>query len=358
MPGGATLKVESVSGTARFNSLEDELTIGDVFGSLSLRNIAAAQIASVHGELVARYLSGDLKVGRVHGNASVREVQGACVIDQVDGNADLRNIEGDVNINAGGNLRTRLNVIMGVQYRFNAEGNINARIPEDVSLNLSLASQAKNIKIKLPDGARAIAEKEHELELAGGEIEMSLKAGGNLYLICEGGWGEFDYDDPELVGAEFSSELSQQIAGQVEAQIQSQVETMTSQINAQMAQLSAEIGKAGLSPEETEQLMEQARQASERETERAQEKISKARQKLERKLEAARRKQEIKAQAAQRRARVHSKRSWGYDTPTPPTPPDPVSEEERLMILNMLEQKKISLEEAEQLLAALDGKES
>jgi hypothetical protein len=104
--------------------------------------------------------------------------------------------------------------------------------------------------------------------------------------------------------------------------------------------------------------MEQARQASERETERAQEKISKARQKLERKLEAARRKQEIKAQAAQRRARVHSKRSWGYDTPTPPTPPDPVSEEERLMILNMLEQKKISLEEAEQLLAALDGKES
>ena len=35
---------------------------------------------------------------------------------------------------------------------------------------------------------------------------------------------------------------------------------------------------------------------------------------------------------------------------------DPVSEEERLMILQMLEQGNISLEEAEQLLAALEGK--
>ena len=35
---------------------------------------------------------------------------------------------------------------------------------------------------------------------------------------------------------------------------------------------------------------------------------------------------------------------------------EPVSEEERLMILQMLEQGNISLDEAEQTLAALDGK--
>ena len=37
-------------------------------------------------------------------------------------------------------------------------------------------------------------------------------------------------------------------------------------------------------------------------------------------------------------------------------PQEQVSEEERLTILRMLEQKKISLEEAEQLLSALEGK--
>jgi hypothetical protein len=44
--------------------------------------------------------------------------------------------------------------------------------------------------------------------------------------------------------------------------------------------------------------------------------------------------------------------------PTPPKPPvDPVTEEERLMILRMLEQKKITLEEADELLSALEGQQ-
>jgi hypothetical protein len=36
--------------------------------------------------------------------------------------------------------------------------------------------------------------------------------------------------------------------------------------------------------------------------------------------------------------------------------PDEASEEERLMVLKMVEENKISIEEAEQLLAALEGR--
>jgi hypothetical protein len=50
----------------------------------------------------------------------------------------------------------------------------------------------------------------------------------------------------------------------------------------------------------------------------------------------------------------------GHCPPAPPAPPAPpdevVSEEERMMILRMLEQKKISLDEADKLLSALEGK--
>jgi flagellar biosynthesis GTPase FlhF len=259
-------------------------------------------------------------------------------------------------VEARGNIRLRLGTLAGASYQIQAEGNLNARIPEDVSLQLSLTSRAKNIKVRLPQGAQAIAAAEHELVLGDGAVEMRLVAGGNLYLVSEGGWEQGEPENFEMVGADFSNELSQQIAQQVETQIQAQIEAMTRQINAQVAQLTEQVGKAGLSPEETERLMEQARQTSERETARAEEKIRKAREKLELKLEAARRKQEVKAQAAQRRARVH--RSWEFEPSTPKAKSEPVSEEERLMILSMLEQKKISLEEAEQLLASLEGREA
>jgi hypothetical protein len=57
-----------------------------------------------------------------------------------------------------------------------------------------------------------------------------------------------------------------------------------------------------------------------------------------------------------------SRRGWGFEGFGVSQPPqaatgDPVSEEERLMILRMLEQKKISIAEAEQLLAALESRE-
>jgi hypothetical protein len=49
---------------------------------------------------------------------------------------------------------------------------------------------------------------------------------------------------------------------------------------------------------------------------------------------------------------------WNWDlnprgVPTPPA--DPVSDEERMAILKMLQEKKITAEEAEKLLAALEG---
>ena len=80
---------------------------------------------------------------------------------------------------------------------------------------------------------------------------------------------------------------------------------------------------------------------------------------MEHKMAAAQRKIEIKAQAHEHASR-HGRQSWNFNIPTPPTPAtppgEPVSEDERLMILRMLEQKVISMDQAEELLSALEGK--
>jgi hypothetical protein len=80
------------------------------------------------------------------------------------------------------------------------------------------------------------------------------------------------------------------------------------------------------------------------------------------KIEAAMRRAEAKARAAEVRARrgqfnVNVGR-WNWDlTPDGPVQSStPVSDEERLIILKMLQDKKISLDEAEKLLASLEGK--
>jgi hypothetical protein len=46
---------------------------------------------------------------------------------------------------------------------------------------------------------------------------------------------------------------------------------------------------------------------------------------------------------------------WGRSAEPSAPAPEPVQEEERLLILKMLQEKKISMEEAESLLSALEG---
>ncbi len=76
---------------------------------------------------------------------------------------------------------------------------------------------------------------------------------------------------------------------------------------------------------------------------------------MQRKLEAAQRRAERKARAAERAARDRRRRPEPPEGPIKPRS-EPVSDEERMMILQMLEQGKVTPEEAEQLLAALEGK--
>ncbi len=361
LPIGSSLHIDTCAGDASIKLLEQTLQIGEVSGSLEVRNVKDIHLGSVSGSLSIKNASADVNVDDVSGNADLRNVIGACRLNNVEGNLELQNVEGDITATAQGNARLRIARLNGTEYTISAEGNIYCYLPEDASLQLSLSSEGESIKVRLPDSSKTYRQNQLDLTLGDGERTMTLTAEGAIYLFAEhGGWG----------GAEGSftgmpDDFGQQIARQVESQIQSQMEQVTRNLNDQMAQLSSRLSQAGLSPEATERIVEQAMRNSERETARAQEKMRRAQEKLERKLEAQQRKAEVKAQAADRRSR----RSWGFEWPTPPAPPPPprapsppgrgesATEEERLMILRMLEQKKISLEEADRLLSALEGKE-
>ena len=134
------------------------------------------------------------------------------------------------------------------------------------------------------------------------------------------------------------------------------MEAMNQQMNAQFERLSESISSAGLTEDEMERIMDQWRVSSERASERAQAKMERAQLKIERKIEAAKRKKAIQARAAAARKRGRKRGAWTVGVKLSPEPAsEPVSEEERLAILRMLEQKKITPDEAEKLLAALEG---
>jgi predicted Holliday junction resolvase-like endonuclease len=122
------------------------------------------------------------------------------------------------------------------------------------------------------------------------------------------------------------------------------------QLNEHMERLNRTFEGAGYTAEQTERMIRQAQEATNRAAARTEDKLRRAQEKLERKLETARRR-------AERRSRGRrSSTDWAAPFPAEPES-EPVSDNERLAILQMLEQKKITVEQAEELLSALEGEE-
>jgi polyhydroxyalkanoate synthesis regulator phasin len=367
LPYGATVQLDTAKGDVEIKLLEEPLKIGTVHGSLALRKIAGAQVELVEGDFSVRKSTGDLKLAQVMGDAELREVEGDCNLTQGLGDLEVQDVEGNLNLVANGDARLRLNVMMGSIYQIQVQGDVVCSLPQDADLKASLSSARESIKVRLPNNSNHYRQGQVEFVLGGGEIALIIQAGGDITLLGEEdtGWGG---------GAPQPPDFGQQIARQVEAQIGSQMEEITRRMNEHVSRLSDTLGKVGMSPDETQRIIDQAMQVSERETARAQEKMRRAQEKLERKLEATQRRAEQKARSAERSSWTRPRHTWGHgrhtlnidlSTPSAPSTPaspdtaaqEPVSEEERLMILRMLEQKKISMEEADRLLSALEGKE-
>lgn len=363
VPSGSAVHVGQAYGDTRFKLLEGPLAINQVNGNLVLRNVANVSIERVNGELITRQNNGDLFVEQVNGNANVRESTGDCTLKQVNGNLECHSIKGSIQAEVDGNARLKLYQLGGETYNVHADGNLYLDITNDASVFMKLSSESNLIRIYLPGNPQTLRQDHYELTLGEGQATMELSASGTLSVSSvEDRWegpGSFDESYEPLMG--LPEDFGERIASQVESQIEAQMEMMTRQMNEQLARMTAAFDRYGMSSEEADRLMDETRQKNDKIAAQAEEKMRRAQEKLEKKMETFQKRTQAQTEAAERRAKAASRRGWHFEWAPPPKPPTPVakvdvSEEERLMILKMLEEKKISLDEAARLLEALEGK--
>lgn len=357
VPLNSQVTVERVEGNAIIKSLDSDLVITRVDGNLTLRGIGQVDLDKLDGNLVAKNISGSLTMIRIDGNATLKDIQGDLTVkDAIHGNLVLKDIDGNVQASASGNVTSSFDPAPGNKYAINAGGNILCRIPEDASLKLEIP-KASSIMVKLPGAVAANHGRAPYSQVLGeGDSEVLLSAGGNVLLAGM----PPDWEDTNLeveIGKDFE-DIAETFGSQVTQQFETQMQMLEQQIEAQLAGLTTMVGTSGFTPEQAEKISLRAKEAGERASLRAQERIQRSQERLERKLEAARRRAEMRTRTAELAARDRRRREETYEwAPTTPIlDEEQVSEEERLAILQMLEQGKITPEEAEQLLMALEGR--
>lgn len=318
LPREATIEGEGIGGDARATDISGDLLLRAIGGDLSLRSVGTCSFKHVGGDLLARSLGGDLSIDMVGGDAIADRVSGDARLLAVGGDLSIRRVDGSVQSSVGGDTSLLFTTLGGREVKVNTGGDLSCRLPEDASATIKLVA-AGDRSVRLPSSAEE-SEDGDIIRLGEGEVNVQLIAGGDLWLRVGEGDAGYEFVFPDM---------GQEIAAQVEQEIELGVAEMEARLGA--------LG-AGMPTFDSRRIGERVRRA-----------VGKARRQSER----------ARMHADHARDIAERSRTRGPDFninlgTQKKKAPFPVSEEERLTILRMLESGTITVDEAEKLLQALE----
>jgi len=308
VPLQATVEAVIIGGDVSCRGFSGEVSMRTVGGNISLRGVGAATVETVGGDVTARQLSGGLSVDRVGGDAIVDHVQGDVRLRSLGGDLRLSRVEGLVQVTAGGDARVSLSPQGESKSSVDIGGDLSCYLAQDASVRVRLEAGG-DLRLAVPVEATETSGRT-EIQLGEGKAEVDLSCGGDLTLRA-------GPDSEEVVAVD----LGEAIAARVGAEIESHM-------------IDIEEGLTGLGDRlltfDAEKIGRKVRTT----IAKAQRKAAKAQRK-----------------AARHRRTVASMKEFNIGTPSSRG----VSEDERLLILQMLEKGKITVEETESLLGALES---
>lgn len=328
VPENVDVVVQQVGGSAKLSDLKMRLEVQAVGGDLMIRDVLEAAVGAVGGDLRLKRVAGAVQIGAIGGDGTIRDIAGHMHVDRVGADLLVHAIQGSCIVDGvGSDLVLHVDFEPDNEYHFAVGSDVLCWVHPQTSARIIVPLDARVTVGPELSVQREETDDSQILTLGEGAATVFIDAGEDLRLVGD----EEDY----------AFDLGIHIEEEVEARLSSLEEKLSQQLDGLDERISANAA--------------QWASHAERWAERAQEQVEQLADRFSRKFESGRR-GPTKRKRGPRRLEFF----WDSNDPTriqrgPAI--DPVTEEERLMILQMVQDGKISVEEAERLLAALESQE-
>ncbi|GAB4555610.1 MAG: hypothetical protein OHK0023_27010 [Anaerolineae bacterium] len=332
---GSDARITEINGPVAIDNVGSDLALRDINGPVAIDNVGSdLEAKRINGQLAVDNVGSDLNLKEINGNVAIDNVGSDAVLIEINGNMAIDNVGSDLVLDMPFQAPFKINVgTVGsdVLAKIRSNSRVRFNMPRDTEKTINV----RGVRVERTDDGDTVIVGEPSDEMA--EVTVGT-VGSELHLISQGKSfrAEIDFDLPENLGEIISNQISQQFA-RLEQAFSRQRDRM--------------------------------REQSDRVRERAEE--IRARERAERERERAERERERAERVRVRVRGARGSQTWvsSSEMPTPPQPPrppappmppsrppSPVTDQERLAILKMVEARQITIEEAERLLAALEGR--
>lgn len=337
LPALQPVTVEKAGGDAHVSGLIQRVIIGKVGGDLALVDLAGASVEMVGGDISLQRTTGAVEIARVGGDLVGSAVE-SVLSSAVGGDIYLRDVKGSLNLVAGGDVVLQLASANPAMVTITAGGDVKIRVHAACNAQLELYTEGGSIRLNACGQQGEWDQEQVVIPFGEGGNVVSIKAEGDILII--------DHDDLDGVFQSRWDEMFENWEGfgsDLEKRVRESVAATSERIKW------ATLGTAA------------------------------AGEKVRLKLEQAMRKLDERGKRLRERGitidlpekpgvcgdinatgfrRGENDKVVGFTFPgenaSTPTPTSKATDEERVMVLKMLQEKKITLEEAEKILSALE----
>ena len=343
IPHQISLTIGSVGGDGVIKGLGSALKVSSIGGDLTLSDISKTTVESVGGDVFAKRIQGDLLINQVGNDCLVDSLKGQLSLEQVGNDFQIQGISGGISIQAAGDGQINFSPVPWQAYQISVVGDLSVGLPDDCNAELSLQSDKNEIIIKLGSIDENVNQFEYQKVIGEGGAVVMLSAGGKLFISSD----QYNWFSGLQLNAKEFENLAADFSNQTADQIRNHLGNLEVDLRETLAGLSETLDSLGLSEKSLKDLKEQIEETSRQAVQKAEIAAVKATAKMEKNIA-----------KVQRKAQKLKRKSSEFDLNeflTSQAEKKAVSEKERLLILEMLQEKKISPEEADELLKALEG---
>lgn len=335
LPRRQSVTIEKAGSDAHIAGLAQRVIIGKIGGDLALNDLAGASVEMVGGDVSLQRTDGAVEIARVGGDLIGNAVESVFSL-AVGGDIFLGGVKGSLNLAAGGDVEVQLVVADLAEVSITAGGDVRLMVTPATNALLELVSNGNSIHL---DACGQQGDWEQE------QLIIPLGGGGNTIKVIAG--GDIEVNDHDVSKGEFETRFENAFENwhdfglELEKQIKESVAAATEDIQW------ATLGAVGAS-------------------EKARMKVEKAMRKLDEKgirIDS----NGIHVEKSGKGGKsvningngIHFEESdkvvgFTYPGDSKEKSGGQVTDEERIMVLKMLQDRKITLEEAEKLLSALE----
>ncbi len=341
-PRGTRLTLATVRGDLRVRDISGPLTVGAVSGDGILRRVGPLTLGEIYGDLSLQGAAGEVRIREVFGDARLQEVDGPLSVRAIRGDLRAAGLRGGAAVeNIGADLRLRPPYVSGAVYGFGVGSTARIVVPADASVRFALRAGGR-VRSTVPGLSLAEAGGVVTGALGDGEAVLEVTAGSHILLVPEvaeeAEWGAWAAG-MEDIGAVVEARVAEAMA-LLEARLEETLRSVDSEEIRRRVEKAAERARQA-----AERYAREAGEAARREAERA-------RREAEREAERARQEAERARMQAER-----AERRWQRASGRRPEPSRPATAEaEILRVLRMVEEGKLTPEQAAELIAALEGR--